>query len=112
MNKRKARWYMISVLTYYRAEWTDVSEDDKAYQIVVDNELGDLLLGCMRRKVGIPNAAKEVADFMSSKDKRCGMCEGTIPSEELKLKNTKKRRAKDDASEPGGVAGDDPKEGV
>lgn len=112
MNKRKPRRYMISVLTYYRAEWTDVSDDDKNYRIFVDKALGDLLMGCMHRKVCIPNAAKEVAVFFERSEKRCDMCDGTISAEDSKIKRFKKRRIKDDAPESGGVAGEDTPEGV
>lgn len=64
-NKKRRRWYTLSVLAYYRAEWTDVSDDDNEYRLFVTKELQDLIDGCMRRKTSVPNAAKEVHIFLS-----------------------------------------------
>lgn len=64
MNRKKARWYMMAVLAYYRSEWTDVSDDDRKYRLLVDKDLEKLLLACMRSRTEVPNAAKEVATFL------------------------------------------------
>jgi len=61
---RKRRWYALSVLAYYRAEWTDISDEDNEYPLFVTKDLQSLIDGCMRRKTSIPNAAKEVHIFL------------------------------------------------
>lgn len=63
-NKRR-RWYALSVLAYYRAEWTDISDEDNEYRLFVTKELRDLINGCMRRNTSVPNAAKEVHIFLN-----------------------------------------------
>ena len=62
-NKRR-RWYSLAVLAYYRAEWTEISDEDGDYRLFVTKELQDLIDGCMRRNTSIPNAAKEVHIFL------------------------------------------------
>ena len=103
MTRRKIRWYMISVLAYYRAEWTSVSDDDKKFRLVVTPELEELLMGCLKRKTSIPNAAKEVEIFLSLKPGSCGLCDSPTPTEE-------ERMAEDE--QPEGSAGENPPEGV
>lgn len=63
-NKRFGR-YMITVLNYYRSEWTDISDEDREYRLVLTADLKSLLRGCMRRNTNVPNAAKEVEIFFS-----------------------------------------------
>ena len=61
-TKRKV--YTLSVLVYYRAEWTDISDEDSDYTLFVTKELQEIINRCMRNKVNIPNAAKEVQIFL------------------------------------------------
>jgi len=73
MNRFKC--YMMSVLAYYRAEWTDVSDNDDEYRLLVTKELQTLVKACFRRKMNVPNAAKEVeifVDLAASKSKTNG----------------------------------------
>ncbi len=67
-NNKRRRWYALSVLAYYRAEWTDISDEDSDYRLFVTKELQNLIDGCMRRKTSIPNAAKEVHIFLNLSD--------------------------------------------
>lgn len=53
----------MSVLAYYRSEWTEVSDEDRDYKLMVTKELEDLIMGCMRRGTNVPNAAKDVEFF-------------------------------------------------
>lgn len=66
----KFRWYAISVLAYYRAEWTDVSDDDEQFSLLVTKDLQSLIKGCWRRKSTVPNAAKEVHVFLGLESAR------------------------------------------
>jgi hypothetical protein len=50
----------MSVLAYYRAEWTDVAFDDEQHRIALTEDLRSLIRGCMRAGMSVPNAAKEV----------------------------------------------------
>ena len=68
MSKKKVKWYIMAVLAYYRAEWTDVSDDDLDYRLMVTGELEQLIRGCMRRGTSVPNAAKEVEIFLDLQD--------------------------------------------
>ena len=74
MRSKRLGWYIMAVLNYYRSEWTDISDDDFEYKLVLTNELKELLWACMRRKTNIPNAAKEVEIFFSllaARDENC-----------------------------------------
>lgn len=64
MSRKKIKWYIMSVLAYYRSEWTDVSDEDEGYRLIVTRELEQLIRSCMRRGVHVPNAAKEVEIFL------------------------------------------------
>ena len=64
MKRSKIRWYLMSVLAYYRSEWTDVPDEDKEYRLLVTKELEQLIRGCLRRGTSVPNAAKEVEIFL------------------------------------------------
>jgi hypothetical protein len=70
VKKSKIRWYMMSVLAYYRSEWTDVSDDDTGYRLLVTNELEQLIRGCLKRGTSVPNAAKEVEIFLDLQEAR------------------------------------------
>jgi hypothetical protein len=61
---KKTMLYMMSVLTYYRSEWTEVSDDDRDYRLFVAEELKTLIRTCMKRGLNVPNAAKEVEIFL------------------------------------------------
>jgi hypothetical protein len=67
---KKTRWYTMTVLAYYRSEWTDVPDDDKSYRLLVTEELQQLIKTCMRRGVSVPNAAKEVEIFLDLQEAR------------------------------------------
>jgi len=69
---KKTRWYIMSVLAYYRSEWTDVPDEDKDYRLLVTSELERLIKACMRRGVNVPNAAKEVEIFMDLQEAKAG----------------------------------------
>jgi len=74
VRSKRLGWYMMAVLNYYRSEWTDISDDDVEYKLVLTDELKELLWACMRRKTNIPNAAKEVEIFFSllaARDENC-----------------------------------------
>lgn len=74
MRSKRLGWYIMAVLNYYRSEWTEISDDDFEYKLVLTNELKELLWACMRRKTNIPNAAKEVEIFFSllaARDENC-----------------------------------------
>lgn len=64
MSSKKFHRYMMSVLSYYRSEWTEISDNDKNYRFLVTTELEHLIKGCMKRGTNIPNAAKEVDIFL------------------------------------------------
>lgn len=70
MKRSKIRWYIMSVLAYYRSEWTDVPDDDKEYRLLVTKELEQLIRGCLRRGTSVPNAAKEVEIFLDLEEAR------------------------------------------
>ena len=61
-TKRKV--YTLSVLVYYRAEWTDISDEDSECKLFVTKELQELINRCWRNKVNIPDAAKQVQLFL------------------------------------------------
>jgi hypothetical protein len=63
-------WYRMAVLTYYRCEWTDISDDDHEYRFALTTEVDALLRRCCKDKANIPNAAKEVAIFMEISKER------------------------------------------
>jgi hypothetical protein len=67
---KKTKWYIMSVLAYYRSEWTEVSDKDKGYRLLVTSELERLIRTCMRRGVNVPNAAKEVEIFLDLQEAR------------------------------------------
>jgi hypothetical protein len=74
VRSKRLGWYIMAVLNYYRSEWTEISDDDFEYKLVLTNELKELLWACMRRKTNIPNAAKEVEIFFSllaARDENC-----------------------------------------
>lgn len=108
MTRKRVRWYMISVLAYYRSEWTDVADDDDKFRLLVTEDLEDLLLGCLKRKTSIPNAAKEVEIFLALKPKTCQACDSPISVEERKIKSIKKKNIKDEKPESGGSPGEKP----
>ena len=68
--RKKTRWYIMTVLAYYRSEWTDVSDEDKEYRPLVTEDLERLIKTCMRRGVSVPNAAKEVEIFLDLQETR------------------------------------------
>lgn len=70
MIGKKKRHYAMSVLAYYRSEWTDVADDDDQFRLFVSKDLQDLVFGCWRRKVSVPNAAKEVEIFLGLESAR------------------------------------------
>lgn len=70
MNINKFRGYAISVIAYYRAEWTDISDDDERFRLFVTTDLQDLIKGCWRRGTPVPNAAKEVDIFLELESAR------------------------------------------
>lgn len=70
MSRKKFHRYMMSVLAYYRSEWTDISDDDVSYRLFVTTELEHLIKNCMKRRTNIPNAAKEVEIFLDLQDAR------------------------------------------
>lgn len=106
MNRKNMRRYIISVLNYYRSEWTDVSDDDNKYQLIVTDELENILLSCIRSKMNIPNAAKEVEIFLSLESKN------GRPAAAIRPKNRKSKRLKNDNPEPEGSTGENPPEGA
>lgn len=61
---------MISVLMYYKSEWTDISGDDTSHRFTVTNELEQIIKDCIKRGTNIPNAAKEVEIFLDLQDTR------------------------------------------
>lgn len=91
--KRKFQRYAMNVLTYYRSEWTDVSDDDKEYRMLVTAELLQLMKTCMRRRVSIPNAAKEVEIFLDLQATKAEI--ESNPDFMCDHKSTKPRRADD-----------------
>lgn len=95
MNRKKIRRYMISVLAYYRSEWTDIPDDDKKFRLVATRSLEELLMSCMRGGTSVPDAAKQVQIFLSTAAQDCGVCEER-PDEDL----GPQREADDDASKP------------
>lgn len=105
MTRKRVRWYMISVLAYYRSEWTAVADSDNKFRLVLTPDLEELLLGCFKRKTSVPNAAKEVEIFLSLKPDACGLCDYPIPTDE-------DRRIKDGEAESEGSSGQDPTEAV
>lgn len=66
MNKKGYLWYRMAVLTYYRVEWTDISDDDQEYRLKLTVELDELIKQCRKDKVNVPNAAFEVFIFMQT----------------------------------------------
>lgn len=102
------RRYMISVLAYYRSEWTDVSDDDNKYRLMVTEGLEDILFSCLRANMNIPNAAKEVEIFLSMESKN----RQPTAADDRVAKNGKKRIVKNDKHSPEGSAGENPPEGV
>lgn len=76
--KGNFKWYAISVLAYYRAEWTDVSDDDDQFRMLVTKDVQNLIRGCWRRKTTVPNAAKEVEILLGiESSKPTGEARGT-----------------------------------
>jgi len=67
---KKTMLYMMSVLSYYRSEWTEVSDEDKGYRLLVTDDLHLLIKTCMKRGLNVPNAAKEVEIFLDLQDAR------------------------------------------
>jgi hypothetical protein len=68
VRSKRLGWYIMAVLNYYRSEWTEISDDDFEYKLVLTNELKELLWACMRRKTNIPNAARERLVAPSAKE--------------------------------------------
>jgi hypothetical protein len=68
MKSNEIRRYTMSVLRYYRSEWTDVSDEYDGYMLLVPKELRQLIRECLRRGVSVPNAAKEVDIFLGMKN--------------------------------------------
>lgn len=64
MKRSEIRRYTTCVLRYYKSEWTDVSDEDDRYMLLVSKELEQLIRECLRRGVSVPNAAKEVDIFL------------------------------------------------
>lgn len=56
--------YMMSVLAYYRSEWTDVSDEDRDFSIILTKDLRRLIRNLMRSGSNVPNAAMDVRIFM------------------------------------------------
>jgi hypothetical protein len=56
---------MMAVLSYYRAEWTDIAHDDEQHKIVLTEDVRGLIRGCFRGGSPVPNAAKEVELFLN-----------------------------------------------
>lgn len=64
MKRSEIRRYTTCVLRYYKSEWTDVSDEDDRYMLLMSKELEQLIRECLRRGVSVPNAAKEVDIFL------------------------------------------------
>lgn len=62
--------YMMKVLSYYRSEWTDVSDDDRLFSIVLTRELRGVIKDCMDHGMSVPDAARDVRTFMEVKTPR------------------------------------------
>jgi len=56
---------MVGVLTYYRTEWTDVSDKDREYKVLVSDQIQDLIFECFKSGYNIQNAASEVKQFFN-----------------------------------------------
>lgn len=67
---KKYRTYSMTALAYWRAEWTDISDDDKEFAIKVTEELDDVIKKCYKSKINAPNAAKEIAKFFKNKARK------------------------------------------
>lgn len=67
MRKKNVRRYMISVLAYYRSEWTDVADDDEKFRLFVTEDVEEVLFNCLHRGMNIPNAARRVAVLLARK---------------------------------------------
>jgi hypothetical protein len=94
---KKTRWYTMTVLAYYRSEWTDVPDDDKSYRLLVTEELQQLIKTCMKRGVSVPNAAKEVEIFLDLQEARD---EASIDRMvDFDIKSTTKPRGADDGND-------------
>lgn len=64
MSNRRFGQYMMRVLSYYRSEWTDVSDEDRLFSIVLTRDLKRLIRDCMGQGINVPNAAKDVRSFL------------------------------------------------
>lgn len=66
MIKKSYLWYRMAVLTYYRTEWTDVSDEDQYYRLKLTVELDELIRQCRKDRMNIPNAAYQVRIFIQT----------------------------------------------
>jgi hypothetical protein len=66
MRKKYYLWYRMAVLSYYRCEWTEISDEDNEYRFSLTKEVDELIRSCCRSRMNIPNAAKEVSIFMDA----------------------------------------------
>lgn len=65
---KKYYWYRIAVLAYYRAEWTDIPDQDHEYKIRLTANLDALIRNCWETDSNIPNSALEVKMFLDLED--------------------------------------------
>lgn len=70
MSNRRFGLYMMRVLSYYRSEWTDVSDEDRLFSIVLTRDLKKLIKDCMDQGINVPNAARDVRYFLEAEARR------------------------------------------
>lgn len=56
----------MAVLCYWRAEWTNIDDEDGTYKLIVADDLRMLIKKCFVQKLNIPNAARKIAVFMKN----------------------------------------------
>jgi len=66
---KRYKFYTMTVLTYWRAEWTDISDNDKEFTIKITDEIDYIIKKCYKSKINAPNAAKEISKFFKNKTK-------------------------------------------
>lgn len=70
---------MMRVLSYCRSEWTDVSDEDRLFSIVLTRELKRFIEDLMDHGINVPNAAREVRYFLESEARNALEANGGAP---------------------------------